>query len=165
MFPKQGFMPEKKGGVIADYASTSVIHGPVSPFVANSATPRHAQPDRKGLCKLQKAVMREGDGNRVNRREAAGTIGYVENIFFDRKEGMSLTGSNLINPSPSGIQKGVGTLTLPRHHSNGPYFYVLTIASNGNSLTCYSEYCCRMYHVDDNLTIFTSNYTDNFLIN
>ncbi|KYM80568.1 hypothetical protein ALC53_09120 [Atta colombica] len=56
--------------------------------------------------------------------------------------------SNLINPSPNGIQKGVGTLTLPRHHSNGPYFYILTIASNGNSLTCYSEYCCRMYHVD-----------------
>ncbi|KYQ56284.1 hypothetical protein ALC60_04800 [Trachymyrmex zeteki] len=34
-------MPGKKGGIIADYASTSVIHGPVSPFVANSATPRH----------------------------------------------------------------------------------------------------------------------------
>lgn len=33
--------------------------------------------------------MREGDGNRVNRSEAAGTIGigHGENIFFDRKEG------------------------------------------------------------------------------
>jgi len=41
--------------------------------------------------------MREGDGNRVNRREAAGTIriGYVENIFFDRKERMSLTGIHI----------------------------------------------------------------------
>jgi len=33
MFPKQGFMPGKKGGVIADYASTSVIHGLVSSLV------------------------------------------------------------------------------------------------------------------------------------
>ncbi|KYN07253.1 hypothetical protein ALC62_01811 [Cyphomyrmex costatus] len=56
----------------------------------------------------------------------------------------SCRGSNLINPSPSGIQKGVGTLTLPRHHSNGPYFYVLTIASNGNNFTCCSEYCYRI---------------------
>lgn len=40
-------------------------------------------------AKLQKAVMREGDGNRVNRSEAAGTIGLGQgkNIFFDRKEG------------------------------------------------------------------------------
>jgi len=50
MFPKQGFMPGKEGGVIADYASTSVIHGLVSSLVANLAIPRHAQPDRKGLC-------------------------------------------------------------------------------------------------------------------
>lgn len=39
---------------------------------------------------LQKAVKREGDGNRVNRSKAAGTIGIgrCKNIFFDRKEGI-----------------------------------------------------------------------------
>lgn len=44
--------------------------------------------DLNSSAKLQKAVMREGDGNRVNRSEAAGTIGIGcrENIlfFFDR---------------------------------------------------------------------------------
>lgn len=42
--------------------------------------------DLNSCAKLQKAVMREGDGNRVNRSEAAGTIGigYRENIFFFR---------------------------------------------------------------------------------
>jgi len=45
--------------------------------------------DLNSCAKLQKAVMREGDGNKVNRREAAGTIGieHGKNIFFDRKEG------------------------------------------------------------------------------
>lgn len=56
--------------------------------------------DLSSCVKLQKAVMREEDGNRVNRSEAAGTIGieHGENIFSIGRKGAD--GMTSIHVSP-----------------------------------------------------------------